>query len=88
MKGKRELPGSHLDAKGRRVQCGPSPRVKIKLPGVYRRVCKTCGAVYWYQLEQTQTYGVLRFKWVSQEDAIKWLEENERKDTINDLPTL
>lgn len=84
MKGKREMPGSHLDAKGRRVQCGPNPRVKIKWPGVYRRVCSTCGSVYWYKLEQTQVYGVLRFKWISQEEAMQWLEENEKNDVQQD----
>jgi hypothetical protein len=87
MKGKREMPGTHPAGKGRREQCGPTPRVKIKWPGVYRRVCSTCGAVYWYKLEQTQAYGVLRFKWISQEEAIQWLEENEKKDVQPDQET-
>lgn len=69
MKSKRELPGTHLDSRGRLTACGPSPRVKIKEPGVYRRVCKGCGQVYWYALEQTQAWGVLRFKWIDQAEA-------------------
>ena len=82
MKSKREMPGTRVDHKGRTQQCGPNPRVKIRIPGVYQRICKGCKASYWFVLEQTQTWGVLRFRWVTEEEARKWLDE-EHDGTVD-----
>lgn len=84
MKGKRDMPGFHMRGKNKE-RCGPSPRVKVSVPSVHRRVCRECGAVYWFKLEQTQEWGVLRFRWIDEEEASEYFAR-EADDTTESIP--